>query len=141
MKPKLRWLILLIASYYFYISWEPAYLLLIIFSTVVDYFVGKRIFKTKSNKNKNILIGLSLSLNLGFLFFFKYFNFFSDSFNILFNEANLSYRIQELNYLLPVGISFYTFQTLSYSIDIRKGILKPETHFGKFALFVSSSSL
>ena len=136
-KQKWRWLILLVASYYFYISWEPAYLILILFSTVVDYFVGKRIFKTESNKNKNILIGLSLFLNLGFLFFFKYFNFFSESLNVLFDEINLTYRIQELNFLLPVGISFYTFQTLSYSIDIRKGILKPETHFGKFALFVS----
>ena len=136
-KQKWRWLILLVASYYFYISWEPAYILLIIFSTVVDYFVGKKIYKTKSNKKKNFLIGSSLLLNLGFLFFFKYFNFFSESLNILFDEANLSYRIQELNYLLPVGISFYTFQTLSYSIDIRKGILKPEYHFGKFALFVS----
>ena len=136
-KTKWRWLILLVASYYFYISWEPAYILLIIFSTVVDYFVGKKIYKTASNQKKNMLIGLSLFLNLGFLFFFKYFNFFSEALNILFDEANLSYRIQELNYLLPVGISFYTFQTLSYSIDIRKGDLKPETHFGKFALFVS----
>ena len=136
-KQKWRWLILLVASYYFYISWEPAYLVLIVFSTLVDYFVGKRIFKTESNKNKNFLIGLSLFLNLGFLFFFKYFNFFSESLNVLFDEINLTYRIQELNFLLPVGISFYTFQTLSYSIDIRKGILKPETHFGKFALFVS----
>jgi alginate O-acetyltransferase complex protein AlgI len=136
-KQKWRWLILLVGSYYFYISWEPAYLMLIVFSTLVDYFVGKRIFKTESNQKKNILIGTSLLLNLGFLFFFKYFNFFSESLNFFFNEINLSYRIQELNFLLPVGISFYTFQTLSYSIDIRKGILKPEYHFGKFALFVS----
>ena len=136
-KQKWRWLILLIASYYFYISWEPAYVILIVFSTVVDYFVGKRIFNTESIKKKNILICISLFLNLGFLFFFKYFNFFAETLNILFAEINLSYRAKELNFLLPVGISFYTFQTLSYSIDIRKGILKPENHFGKFALFVS----
>lgn len=134
---KSRWLVLLLASYYFYISWEPAYILLIIFSTVIDYFVGKQIFKTALKTRKNILIMLSLSLNLGFLFFFKYYNFISDTLNFFFEYLSISYRIGHLNYLLPVGISFYTFQTLSYSLDIRRGLLEPETHFGKFALFVS----
>ena len=132
-----RWALLLGASYFFYMSWEPAYLLLILTSTVVDYFASLGIAKTSSRyKRKGFLI-LSLCANLGLLFSFKYFNFFSESLRFLFQYLPFSYNIPALNFLLPVGISFYTFQTLSYTIEVYRGNQEPEKHFGYFALYVS----
>ena len=132
-----RWLLLLIGSYFFYMLWEPAYILLILFSTVVDYFVSHKMVKTKVLSKKKWLLWVSISVNIGLLFVFKYYNFFNENITYLFNSFGLDYKPAISSLLLPVGISFYTFQTLSYSIDVYRGILIPEKHFGKFALFVS----
>jgi len=137
MKPKYRWILLLLASYYFYMCWNYKYIVLIIFSTVVDYFAGILLYKTSNRKLRILVLMASLTTNLGLLFFFKYFNFFGESINFLLQKVNIFYHIPAYHFLLPVGISFYTFQTLSYTIDIYKGKQKPEYHFGRFALFVS----
>ncbi|MBW3018943.1 MBOAT family protein [Candidatus Woesearchaeota archaeon] len=134
---KYRWVLLLAGSYYFYMSWKAEYVLLIIFSTLVDYFAGIRMSNTKTLKAKKILLALSLICNLGLLFLFKYFNFFSDSVRELLSHFTIQLHPVTLSVLLPVGISFYTFQTLSYTIDVYRNKIKPERHLGIFALYVA----
>ncbi len=135
--PKYRWILLLIASYYFYMCWNYKYIVLIAFSTIIDYLAGILMYRTKRKRIRTLYLLASLTTNLGLLFFFKYFNFFGESINYLFSKFNIFYHVPTYHYLLPVGISFYTFQTLSYTIDLYKENRKPEYHFGKFALFVS----
>jgi len=127
----------LCASYYFYMCWKAEYVLLLIFSTLIDYVMGLLMAKepTKAGRKKYLLI--SLVVNLGLLFLFKYFNFFSDSARAALAQFNIFYNAPAFKALLPVGISFYTFQTLSYSIDVYRGDMKPERHLGIFALYVS----
>jgi len=137
LNPKYRWILLLVASYYFYMCWNYKYVLLIVTSTVIDYIAGILLYRARRNNYRVLFLLMSLFTNLGLLFFFKYFNFFSDTINVIFSQFNIFYRTPTYNYLLPVGISFYTFQTLSYTIDIYKRKREPEYHFGKFALFVS----
>ena len=117
--------------------WKVEYIVLIVASTAIDYYAGIQMGKTEIKKKRKKFLILSLVMNLGLLFGFKYFNFFNDSFRDLFNHYNILYDVPTFNVLLPVGISFYTFQTLSYSIDIYRGRSKPERHFGKFALYVA----
>ena len=136
-KPKYRWVLLLIASYYFYMSWNPIYIVLILFSTIIDYTVGIFLEKEKRRIQRNVLLIVSLSSNLGLLFLFKYYNFFNSAVADTLLLFGYEYSYSVLNVLLPVGISFYTFQTLSYTIDIYKGRQSAQHHFGKFALFVS----
>lgn len=132
-----RWGLLLAASYYFYMCWKVEYIFLIIASTLVDYYAGIMMGKTtKKSKRKKYLV-FSIVVNLGILFSFKYLNFFSTNVNQVFNHFNIFQDIPIFNVLLPVGISFYTFQTLSYAIDVYRGRSKPEYHLGKFALYVS----
>jgi alginate O-acetyltransferase complex protein AlgI len=134
---KYRWMLLLIASYFFYMSWQPAYALLIAFTTLVSYYTGLKC-DTKDKKRRAIFFNLSLLVSLGVLFFFKYFNFLNEGIRELLKLTNGSaYDFSGLDILLPVGISFYTFQTLSYNIDIYFGVRKPEKHLGIFALYVS----
>jgi alginate O-acetyltransferase complex protein AlgI len=137
LKPKYRWILLLLASYYFYMSWNYKYVLLIMFSTVVDYIAGILMYRWQDQRMRKLLLAASLGTNLGLLFFFKYFNFFGDTINSLFESINVFARVPAYHFLLPVGISFYTFQTLSYTIDIYRRKQVPEYHFGRFALFVS----
>ena len=134
---RFRWMLLLAASYYFYMCWKLEYILLILASTLVDYVSGIFMGRYTQKKKKLVFLGLSLVTNLGLLFTFKYFNFFSESANLLFAQVNIMVHFPELNVLLPVGISFYTFQTLSYTIDVYYGKLKPEKHLGYFALYVA----
>ncbi|MCL6257706.1 MBOAT family protein [Aquiflexum sp. TKW24L] len=133
----MRWILLLVSSYYFYMCWNVNYIILIFASTVIDYFAGIWIYRTSKKLNKLVLLSLSLISNLGILFTFKYYGFFSKSTENLLGVFNIGYHFPELDILLPVGISFYTFQTLSYTIDIYRGITIPERHFGRFALYVS----
>jgi alginate O-acetyltransferase complex protein AlgI len=137
--PKYRWILLLGASYYFYMSWDFRYIVLIVFSTIIDYFAGILLYKTRENRKwiRRLILAASLTTNLGLLFFFKYFNFFSDNINSAFERFNIFAEVPAYDFLLPVGISFYTFQTLSYTIDIYRGKQTPEYHLGRFALFVS----
>jgi len=134
---KFRWLLLLVASYYFYMCWRVEYILLIVASTVVDYYAAIGMYKSKKKSVRKKFLLLSLIVNLGLLFGFKYFNFLNDSFRAAFDYYNIFYDVPAFKILLPVGISFYTFQTLSYSIDVYRGRTKPEKHFGRFALYVS----
>jgi alginate O-acetyltransferase complex protein AlgI len=131
-------LLLFISSYIFYGWWDYRFLSLIFFSTVVDYFVGLKIHHSKNKKIKKFYLWISILFNIGLLGFFKYFNFFIDSWIDLL--STIGYESQStwtLNVILPVGISFYTFQTMSYSLDIYHGKLKPTKDFISFASFVS----
>ena len=134
---KFRWILLLAASYYFYMSWRVEYIFLIIISTLIDYFSGRLMEKRPSRRSRLPFLILSLCTNLGLLFFFKYYNFWVGNLNVLFDNFRINEEIPLMNFLLPVGISFYTFQTLSYSIDVYYGRQKAEKHLGYFALYVS----
>ncbi|WP_200979282.1 MBOAT family protein [Echinicola sp. 20G] len=130
-------ILLLIASYVFYGWWDWRFLSLILFSTVLDFAVGKSMGKTEDPTNRKLLLTISVIVNLGFLGFFKYYNFFADSFVQAFSFFGYSIHPRALSIVLPVGISFYTFQTLSYSIDVYKRKLEPAKDFISFATFVS----
>ncbi len=134
---KYRWLLLLVASYFFYMSWKMEYVLLILFSTSIDYFAAIRMEQKQTKRERRPYLWLSLIGNLGMLFMFKYFGFFGTSINEVFIAFGSSFHIPAPGWLLPIGISFYTFQTLSYSIDVYNGRAKAERHFGYFALYVS----
>ena len=131
-------LLILFASYLFYGWWDYRFLSLIMFSTVVDFFIGQKIHMSKDVTLRKMYLILSLATNLGILGFFKYFNFFIDSFIDLVALTGYSLENQwTLNIILPVGISFYTFQTLSYTIDIYRKQLTPTNNFISFAAFVA----
>lgn len=134
---KLQNLLVVVASYVFYGWWDWRFLSLIIFSTLVDYSVGVRL-KTENNaQRRKLLLWISIMVNLGFLGFFKYYNFFLDNFISAFSFFGTEISANSLNIILPVGISFYTFQTLSYTIDVYKKNLQPTTDFIAFTAFVS----
>jgi D-alanyl-lipoteichoic acid acyltransferase DltB (MBOAT superfamily) len=134
---RLQNLLLLGASYFFYANWNWRFLSLIVISTMVDYLVGRLLEYTEGPLYRNLLLLLSLSVNLGMLGFFKYYNFFVQSFTDLLTIVGIHANLETLNIILPVGISFYTFQTLSYTIDIYRKQLEPTRNFIDFALFVS----
>jgi len=113
------------------------YIILIMVSTIIDYYAGIKMGESQNVATRRRYLILSLISNLGILFAFKYFNFFNDSIRTMFNHFNIFYGVSMFRVLLPVGISFYTFQTLSYSIDVYRGIKKPEKNLGIFALYVS----
>ena len=136
-KVRLQNSLLIIASYFFYGWWDWRFLSLIFISTVVDYFVGINIYKYKNNKIRKLLLWLSIGVNLGFLALFKYYNFFIENFLSAFSFFGSEIQLNTLNIILPVGISFYTFQTLSYTIDIYNGKLHPTKDFFGFAAFVA----
>ncbi len=130
--------LLLISSYIFYGWWDYRFLSLIFLSTFVDYFVGLKIHNSDDNKIKKSYLWISILFNIGLLGFFKYFNFFIDSWIDLLGAIGYEQKSTwTLNVILPVGISFYTFQTMSYSLDIYHGKLKPTKDFISFASFVS----
>ena len=135
--PSLKWrnMFLLVASYYFYMNWEPVYALLLLTSTLVTYFAALGIDKIKTYK-KTFLIS-SLIINLAILFFFKYFNWAAENVTQVLSWMGIAIRIPEFKVLLPVGISFYIFQALGYSIDVYRGDVKVEKNFFRYALFVS----
>jgi alginate O-acetyltransferase complex protein AlgI len=134
---RFRWILLLVASYFFYMCAIPEYAVLLLSATTIDYCMGRAIASAESLRWKRAFLLLSLTANLGTLFFFKYFNFFMDSIESLGNSVGITLVTPHSAWLLPVGLSFYTFQTMSYSIDIYRGHLQPEKHFGRFALYVS----
>lgn len=132
-----RWILLLAASYYFYMVWEPVYIILIVASTTIDYIAARQICKTDNLGRKRLWLILSLIVNLGILFSFKYYNFFAKSLVGIFTAMSLPIELPESDLLLPVGISFYTFQTLSYTIECYKGKFSAENHPGIFGLYVA----
>ena len=128
---------LVVASYFFFYFTSNYLIVLLIFSTLLDFYIGKSIWKTKSIRTKKLLLISSLAGNLGLLGFFKYSDFAILQFNFLGNLIDLNHNIPFLDLALPIGISFYTFQTISYTVDIYRGKLKPSQSFKEFALFVS----
>ncbi len=123
---RVRNILMLIASYYFYMQYKPEYGILMLFSTFVNYFAALLMVKAKRKVGKQLWLAISALGTLGVLFFFKYFNFFNTNVASLLSFFNISYQPLSLNILLPVGISFYTFQALSYSIDVYRGELQAE---------------
>ncbi|MDW5288846.1 MBOAT family O-acyltransferase [Formosa sp. PL04] len=130
-------LLIVAASYFFYAWWDWRFLSLIFFSTTVDYFIGLALSKHQDEFKRKLLLWTSVSVNLGMLGFFKYYNFFLENFVQAFSLFGSDLRYNSLNIILPVGISFYTFQTLSYTIDIYRKQLKPTNNFVNFMAFVS----
>ena len=131
-------ILILISSYVFYSWWDYRFLSLIVFSTVVDYTLGLRIHNEKKYRLRKLFLFCSIFINLGILGFFKYYNFFIESWIDLFRAIGFQMsHVNTLNIILPLGISFYTFQTMSYSIDIFRKKLEPTKDFISFASFVS----
>lgn len=134
---KYRYLGLLIASYYFYMCWNVKYTFLLFMSTFITYMSGILIEKTNKIKMKKVWVTVSFLLNLSILIFFKYFNFILESINVVLDLLEIQFKFLEYNIILPVGISFYIFQALSYTMDVYRGEIKAEKNMGKYALFVS----
>jgi len=130
-------ILIVIASCFFYGWWDWRFLSLILFSIVVNYFIGLGLLKQEEKIKRKILLWISISINVGFLGFFKYFNFFLDNFITAFSFFGTEIKANSLNIVLPVGISFYTFQALSYVIDVYKRKLEPTKNFIAFFAFVS----
>lgn len=143
--PKFRQLWLLISSYYFYACWNAKYIVLIFFSTTITFASGLLLEKIKGNswnelkkaKYKKLTVAFSFTLNLAVLFYFKYINFAFDILNDIFRITHIELNIPAFDILLPVGISFYTFQALGYTMDVYRGEIQAETNFCQYALFVS----
>jgi len=134
---KLQNLLIVISSYVFYGWWDWRFLSLILFSTIVDFLVGLMLSKEENETKRKALLWTSILVNLGFLGFFKYYNFFIENFTTAFSFFGNEIQPNSLNIILPVGISFYTFQTLSYSIDVYRKKLEPTKDFIAFSAFVS----
>lgn len=134
---KLQNLLIVLASYFFYGWWDWRFLSLIVFSTLVDYTVGLALSREEHKLKRKLLLWLSIVVNLGFLGFFKYYNFFLDNFITAFSFFGSEIHGSSLQIILPVGISFYTFQTLSYTIDVYRKKLSPTRDAIAFSAFVS----
>jgi D-alanyl-lipoteichoic acid acyltransferase DltB (MBOAT superfamily) len=136
-KIKYQNVVLLIASYTFYGWWDWRFLFLILFSTLVDFFIGVALNNTANKSSRKLLLSVSLIVNIGLLLFFKYYNFFIDSWVESWSSLGVTMHRSTLNIILPVGISFYTFQTLSYTIDVYRNKLESSKNFVAFATFVA----
>ena len=134
---KLQNFLIVAASYFFYGWWDWRFLSLILFSTIIDYTIGQKLRVEENETKRKVLLWSSILLNLGFLGFFKYYNFFLDNFITAFSFFGTEINANSLNIILPVGISFYTFQTLSYTIDVYKRKLEPTNDIIAFSAFVS----
>ena len=132
---KQRWLLLLLSSCYFYMAFVPIYILILGFTILVDYFAGRIIEKSEGKKRRFYLI-CSLIANIGVLCIFKYYNFISENLSFLLQGFITNYQLPYLSILLPIGLSFHTFQAMSYTIEVYKGNQKAERHFGIYSLYV-----
>ena len=134
---RVRWLLLLVASYVFYISWRPEYILIILASSVISYFTAIWIEEAEDQNRRQRILWLGICTNLAFLLIFKYFNFFNENFRDIFEYFNLSYPISNHDFIAPLGISFYTLQILGYLLDVYHKRIKPERRAVIFMLFVA----
>jgi alginate O-acetyltransferase complex protein AlgI len=135
---RFRWVLLLAGSYYFFVvGGKPHYILVILLSTAVSYYCGIRMGQKETKRERGHFLVISIVVNLGFLFFFKYLNLFGVNIETLVSRVGILEGSNELSFLVPLGISFYTLQTLSYLIDVFRGDIPPERHFGYLALYVS----
>lgn len=135
LKHKYRWALLLAASCYFYMFFKPVYILILFGTIVIDYFAAIYIDKSTGRRRKQFLI-MSVIANIGVLAVFKYYNFFIDNLNSTFDFFGSTVTIPYLTILLPIGLSFHTFQAMSYTIEVYRGNYKPERHFGIYSLYV-----
>lgn len=135
-KIKFQNFLIVVASYLFYGWWDWRFLSLILFSTILDYTISQQLIKQNNENKRKVLLWTSILVNLGFLGFFKYYNFFLDNFITAFSFFGTEIKGNSLNIILPVGISFYTFQTLSYTIDVYRKKLEPTNDFIAFSAFV-----
>lgn len=133
---KIQNLLIVCASYLFYGWWDWRFLFLILFSTIIDFRIARMLSLESNQRKRKVLLYISIIVNLGFLGFFKYYNFFLDSFISAFTVFGIEIRASSLDIILPVGISFYTFQTLSYTIDVYKKKLTPTKDYIAFSAFV-----
>ncbi len=133
---KTRWLLLLAASCVFYMAWNPYLILLIVFTILVNYISAIKIYYSRGKRHKKRILSICMLINFGLLFVFKYLGFMNSTVIAVSSALNLNWPIKVIKIILPMGISFYTFQASSYTIDVYKGRIKPEKHFGIFALFV-----
>ena len=134
---RFRWALILIASYWFYMSWNVKYVVLILFTTVISYMAGILLERYHSKPARKFILVFTLASCLGVLFVFKYFNFFAGAIADFLNMFALHLQPSTLTLLLPVGISFYTFQTIAYVIDVYRGDVEAERNFGVYAAFIS----
>ncbi len=134
---RLQNLLVLAASYYFYACWEPKFLLLLILSTAFDFGCGLAVDRIEDSRKRKLFVAMSMALNLGMLGYFKYFDFFATSMQTLLARGGLHVSIQLLHVVMPIGISFYTFQSMSYVIDVYRREIKPTRDPIEFAAFVS----
>jgi alginate O-acetyltransferase complex protein AlgI len=134
---RLQNIFILISSFFFYAYWDARFLFLLILTTVLDYFFALRIHDEENPTKRKLLLVTIISINLSFLFFFKYTNFFLNSFNDFFNVTGIPLHIHLLDIILPTGISFYTFHSLSYTIDVYHNKVKPTRNYVAYASFVS----
>src|SRR5689334_7688322 len=131
---RFRWAFLLLISCYFYAVFVPIYILILAFTIVVDYYAGRLI--EDHRQHRKVLLLTSVVVNVGFLAFFKYFNFLNENLTALLHLSGTKNPIPALDIILPVGLSFHTFQAMSYTIEVYRGHQKAERHFGIYALYV-----
>ncbi len=129
--------LLLAASYFFYSRWDPRFLSLLILSTVMDYACGLAVDRIEEPRRRKLFVAISMVLNLGMLGYFKYCNFFAESLQAALARGGITVPLAHLNVVLPIGISFYTFQSMSYVIDVYRRDIKPTRNLFEFAAFVS----
>ena len=133
---KYRWMLLLAVSCIFYMYFKPEYIFILAFTIVIDYYVGIALDKTENKVKKKQILILSIIANLGILFFFKYWNFIFSNTNDILSYYQAPERVPLLEFILPIGLSFHTFQAMSYTIEVYRGNQKAETHFGIYSLYV-----
>lgn len=131
---RFRWFLLLGISCYFYMAFIPIYILILLFTIIIDYFAG--IWIEGAEKNRKLLLSVSIIANVSVLCFFKYYNFLNENLTALLGLGSLKNPIPALNIILPIGLSFHTFQAMSYTIEVYRGNQKAERHFGIYALYV-----
>ena len=132
---KWRIVLLLLASCYFYMVFKPIYILILLVTILIDYFAGIYIDKAEGKRRKQILV-ISLISNIGFLALFKYYNFFNENLSKLLNMGGVEKTLPMFEYLFPIGLSFHTFQAMSYTIEVYRGNQKPERNFLVYSLYV-----
>lgn len=133
---RFRWPLLLFASCFFYMFFKPVYILILILTIVIDYYAALFIAKQTDQKKRKLLLLVSIVANVGILVVFKYYNFIAENLQIVLDSLHKTGHIPLLNMLLPIGLSFHTFQAMSYTIEVYRGKQAPEKHFGIYALYV-----
>jgi alginate O-acetyltransferase complex protein AlgI len=131
-----RWMLLLLASCLFYMFFIPKYILILFFTIIIDYWAGIQLEKIKDNKKRKWFLIASLIANIGILVIFKYYNFINDNITYVLESIHLKNHVPVLNIILPIGLSFHTFQAMSYTIEVYRGNQKAERHFGIYSLYV-----